>query len=360
MPTTIDMTFHEPSILGPNYHSLDGAYGVAVTETGERARQQILDKLQTGIYALEDVACYCGHENKDVVLASVDRYRIPHRTVLCTRCGLVRTDPRMVQEAYTDFYTHYYRDLYERPNQQKEALFADQRSNALRRYQFISEHGDLKPSSHILEIGCGAGWNLLPFHENGHHTVGYDFNQEYLAIGNHHGLRLQSGGLEEVLVTGQTFDLVIMSHVVEHLHDPIAQMRQVALLLHPGGRLYVEVPSVFHVRTNLLKYFQSAHTYSFIPDTLRNVMQSAGFREISVTPFIESLWAYDGRAATWAINPRSSIEILDHLSRLEKQERYRAVFYSFKTQVARFVNVINQQMKHTSLLQRKRYRKVRM
>jgi SAM-dependent methyltransferase len=40
----------------------------------------------------------------------------------------------------------------------------------------------------------------------------------------------------------ETFDLIVASHVLEHLTDPFAAMAEFARLLRPGGRLEIKVP----------------------------------------------------------------------------------------------------------------------
>src|SRR5262249_4513900 len=61
------------------------------------------------------------------------------------------------------------------------------------------------------------------------------------------------------------FDVISLSHVLEHLPDPVDYLFKLGVgFLKPGGRIYVEVP-------NLLAHtsFEPGHLYSFTVDTLR-------------------------------------------------------------------------------------------
>ncbi|MBL9188097.1 MAG: class I SAM-dependent methyltransferase [Opitutaceae bacterium] len=276
-------------LLGPDYHAPEGPFPIPTTERGLAARREILELVRSGAYGLEAVPCLCGGTQEEVV-ATVDRYRIPHRTVMCRDCGLVRTNPRWNGSAYGDFYARFYRAIYERPGHSAQGMYAHQRGNAERRAAFIAPHLTPGRKHTVLELGCGSGWNLLPLRERGHDVAGYDFDEEYLATGRAHGLDLRRGGIAEALADGRRHDVVILSHVVEHFLDPVGDLSQVRGLLAHGGRLFVEVPNLFAVTRNLLRYWQGAHTYSFVPATLRALMQRAGYEEIALDDAIASLW----------------------------------------------------------------------
>ena len=275
--------------LGPDFASQKGRFVVAMSPEGVHARQMVVNLMNSGEYTLENSPCLCGASD-DRLLATVDRYRIPHRTVICMHCGLVRTDPRLDEKSYTHFYTHHYRDLYQRPGNSIQEVFNSQKNNAERRFLFITNNMALSEKSRVLELGCGAGWNLLEFHQKNHFVKGYDYNSDYLTTGRTNGLDLSFGGIEDALASNERYDLVILSHVVEHLLDPIGLMGRVRTLLNDRGVVFVEVPSVLNVRRKLMKYFQSAHTYSFTPETLNFVMTNAAYESIAVSNLIESLW----------------------------------------------------------------------
>jgi SAM-dependent methyltransferase len=100
-------------------------------------------------------------------------------------------------------------------------------------------------------------------------VTGYDFDQDYLDAGRARGLDLRTGDIDTAVEGGERYDLVILSHVVEHFVDPVCDLRRISDLLEPDGILYVEVPTLFTVDGQLLRYWQAAHTYSFVPATVR-------------------------------------------------------------------------------------------
>lgn len=325
------MTVHiESAVLGNHYSQIDGKPAVPMTDAGKKTRDLVISKMRDGVYTLEQSPCICKTpEPSDVTLATVDRYRIPHRTVLCMQCGLVRTDPRMTQDAYNDFYRHYYRTLYERPGQSREQLFMAQQNNAERRYNYIRSHVELATDAEIVEFGCGAGWNLCPFQQAQFTVSGYDFDDDYLKIGNEQGLDLQYGSIQTAVDAERQYDVIILSHVVEHFLDPLDELAALSALLKPDGILYVEVPSILAVKINPLKYFQNAHTYSFAPQTLCSVMERAGYSEIASSPQIESLWRFNGKPTSYHSSSAMFHLILQHLKRAERYRVVRDPLYNF-------------------------------
>lgn len=322
---------YQTALLGRAFTSQEGPLPVGVTLRGEQARKIICEKVAQGAYSLEDVACLCGAKN-DRLVATVDRYRTPHSTVLCLRCGLLRTNPRWSSAAYMDFYTNHYRDLYERTDHDPAKYYAAQLKRAGERANFILQHCSPKRSRPaVLEIGCGGGWNLQPFQELGWTAAGWDFDKGYLAVGRARGLDLRHGSLEDAVTRNERFELIIMSHVLEHLLDPVTALRKLRNILTPQGALYIEVPSLFNVGTDLLRYFQNAHTYSFVPETLTRVMQSGGYRQLVMDSSIRSLWLMQKSAAiSQTVSTANAIRTLVFLRARLFEYRFYQRYRGFK------------------------------
>ena len=313
----------ELSFLGSDFDSLTGPMPIAMAARGPSARAAVLAKLENGRYTLESSACLCGSSEPGTVLARIDRYRLPHRSVLCHQCGLVRTDPRMTAASYADFYANHYRAIYERPGQSAESLFAHQADNARRRFLFLRRHAKKTPES-VIELGCGGGWNLLPFSGSGARVVGFDFDPEYLNAGRHRGLDLRPGGVDEASKLGIMYHAVILSHVVEHMLDPVKELQRVRTLLYPDGLLFAEVPSILKAGHPLLRYFQSAHTYSFAPESFRPLLEQAGFKLVAMNGSIASVWKpADVVSGSWSADKMLAPRVLRHLQSVQPPGLFR-------------------------------------
>ena len=292
----------EVALLGGRYTRVPDTLAVGVGPRGSVAIKSVCLRLLSGEYQVEQVQCLCG-ETEERCIATIDRYGIPHRTVMCARCALIRTNPRMTRESYEHFYAHYYRAIYERAAHDPERYFATQLQTASQRARHTLRRVNSCSRASVAEIGCGAGWNLLPYQERSWRAVGWDVDDTYLALGRRHGLDLRHGFMLDACASGEKFDLVILSHVLEHLTDPINELIALRSILKPRGLLSIEVPSAFAV-SDLCRYFQNAHTFSFVPQTLLAVMEHAGYKRFELNSRIESLWFPTGARSPIPSDPK--------------------------------------------------------
>lgn len=290
------------------------------------ARSRVVEKIDDGTYRMESTACFCGDDGaSDVVVASRDRYGLPVRTVLCERCGLLRSDPRMDADSTSRFYQDDYRDLYTGPGNAVD-LFGSQVKRGRNLVQLL---GKLLPTvDTVYEIGCGAGGLLLPFAEAGKRVRGVDLGDEYLDTGRAHGLQLVHGGPDDLLAAaGEPADLVLLLHVLEHYLDLRESLAQTMRLVRPGGLLLVEVPGLASIATgyrgDVLSYLQNAHNFHFDATTLSYVLRSCGFEVLVCTEDAMALCrrptADEARVAGSVVpDQRASRAVLRRLAMLER------------------------------------------
>lgn len=95
-----------------------------------------------------------------------------------------------------------------------------------------------------LDLGCGRGGLLEAMAERGcTNGQGLDPDQACARSGAVRGLTIRSGTLAQAaqLFAGQRFELIVLSHVLEHVLD-LSLLRTVSGLLAEGGHIYIEVP----------------------------------------------------------------------------------------------------------------------
>jgi SAM-dependent methyltransferase len=272
--------------LGPAYGS--GAPLPQLTEAQRTARDAILAADDKHDY--ESVACLCGSSGSDRVLSEVDRHGLPARYLICEACGLVRLSPRWREERYRRFYITEYRSLYNPSTLPKlEYARAIAAAPATReRVEWVTtvwRQRSGKGSARIVEIGAGGGWNLAGLPRDWE-RIGYDLDDAYLAVGREaFGLDMRRGLALDALPELANADIVLLSHVVEHLADPSETLRAIGKAMRSDGLALIEVPGIFRIhRTNLdpRSYLQNAHTFTFCAPTLRDVCERAGLEVLEV------------------------------------------------------------------------------
>ena len=96
----------------------------------------------------------------------------------------------------------------------------------------------------VLDVGCGPGWLLKAFERRGWEAKGTELSVEAAAFAREGlGLDVESRELEDLAFPEDSFDAVILWHVLEHLPAPEAVLREVARILKPGGVLFLGVPN---------------------------------------------------------------------------------------------------------------------
>lgn len=253
----------------------------------EKNRQQIEDFIRfahSGNKTTRELKDPLGSGN-DVVLETKDRYGIPVRTVLNINTGLIRTDPYYEKSALELFYSKYYRKMYVTSHPDSESprssLLSLQIKTGCSIYKNVKEY--ISNPSKILDFGGGMGGALIPFSEAGHETLCMDYGEDYLEFSNSIGISTRLGGLEEI-PPSELYDLIILSHVLEHVVDPIPFLKRISVHLKPKGFLYIDVPSLNWVHkiwnNNLIYHLQNAHVWYFTRRTLNNLLLLADFKSV--------------------------------------------------------------------------------
>jgi SAM-dependent methyltransferase len=214
----------------------------------------------------------------------MDKCGVTVENVLCTRCGLIRARSVLDRGSMAEFYSMEYRRILGE-DASSESYLRHQRNRGDSFVRLLRKTGVLNEVTCVFEVGCGAGSVLLPFREEGKTVSGCDVDPTAVATGNSMGLDLRTGGFSEQPLENESIDLIILSHVLEHLPDPVQELTMVLEKLRPGKLLLIEVPGLFWRPSeryfNPLDEFQVAHVVSYFHYTfLSAFLAGLGLEEI--------------------------------------------------------------------------------
>lgn len=251
---------------------------LTLTTAQRQAINAFMNKISSGLYNLEDNPCMCGGHN-DVVVTEKDRYGISCRYVLCRNCGLVRLEKRLDDVSTALFYRDDYRNIYVGEELASEEFFAAQIHSGERFCTLAEEHTDFMKIHSVFEAGCGAGGILYAFKQRGKNVSGCDFGQKYLQCGQEHGIALYEGEPDFAKTPPNSQDLVILSHVLEHLNRPLDYLNTLIEMTAPEGFLLIQVPGILSIREQYSRpigYFQNAHVNNFYGHYLECLFTTLG------------------------------------------------------------------------------------
>jgi SAM-dependent methyltransferase len=267
---------------------------------------------------LEQAPCdLCGSTEVDLVATLPDPERIApgeFDVVLCRHCGLQFVNPRPDKSAIGTCYpVSYYafsghQKNVQRPTLRKKIKAAIRSSRALSTLAsylpgvraaaidtpFEEDFNYWMPTGAILEVGCGSGGVLDIMQNNGWRTVGIEPSSEAALLAQENGHQIfVLGGDDEYPegLTQQRFDLIYLSHSLEHMHFPTRSLNNLGgLLKRSTGRMVIEVPNAESLLTYLFGemtpiYDVPRHLYFFSPDTLSAMLKKAGYRIESMRVF---------------------------------------------------------------------------
>jgi len=96
----------------------------------------------------------------------------------------------------------------------------------------------------LLDVGCGSGDFLVQAEKCGWSALGVDFDEKAITVARSRGATAYLGPIETLADQSGAFDVITLSHSLEHLHDPKAALNLCWKLLNPGGVLWIETPNI--------------------------------------------------------------------------------------------------------------------
>lgn len=110
-------------------------------------------------------------------------------------------------------------------------------------YAFIRRHA--VPPGTLLDLGCGDGTVLWLARRDGWAVKGVELYPEQTAlVRDTLGLDVETSDIMSYDGRPMTYDVVVLTHVLEHLPDPVAALRKIRELLKSGGVAVLEFPNI--------------------------------------------------------------------------------------------------------------------
>jgi predicted SAM-dependent methyltransferase len=140
----------------------------------------------------------------------------------------------------------------------------------------------------LLDVGCHAGVFVEIAAQHGWDAWGVEPSQWAVAQAQSAGLNVVEGTMSTAGFEDESFHIITMWDVIEHLERPMAEVRQAHRLLKPGGLLVahtMDLDSPFaRIMGERWPWLMEMHLYYFTRRTLTTLMEKAGFQVLSIKP----------------------------------------------------------------------------
>lgn len=224
-----------------------------------------------------------GGDSEPISAATPNDLRIRGQflAVRCRSCGLVYANPRLNQHAMTVAY----QSLDEKglgepsPIRNRSGVLTRWWRHATQR-QVVGDWIDQGP---VLDVGCHTGNLLVELRERGFEVRGIEMSAHGVQACRERGLEVSQGLVENLSLPCEGFGTILLSHVLEHVREPLATLRKLRAALIPGGRIVIAVPNSGGVVARLFGPYWHGwdppfHLTHFEPRTLAAIIIKAGFQ----------------------------------------------------------------------------------
>jgi 2-polyprenyl-3-methyl-5-hydroxy-6-metoxy-1,4-benzoquinol methylase len=221
------------------------------------------------------------------------------RVVRCTGCGLIRTNPRPTAEWKSRFYDPRYNAYAEEHG--RDFIYApdERRLPGYRRLlRFLRRR--VRRGARLLDVGCASGLFVKEARELGLDAEGCDYSEAAARYGREQfGVHIITSPAASIGAPSDSYDVVTLLHVFEHLEAPLAVLSELRRVLKPGGLLLLETVNYrphYLIETRFrfliplyerltkrdgLPWVPFDHLYHWSPEALLRAFRVTGFRGVT-------------------------------------------------------------------------------
>jgi len=222
------------------------------------------------------------HEEKNIMIARKDiRNYVDVNVSICPNCGLTFLNPRMTSKEINLYYKNQLRRFVscERKDFSKNGRL-EQAVYLLEKYESSG-----RPPGRIIDVGSFDGLFLSYFQDRGWDVTGIEPDEESAEFArNKYGQNTITANFEDVKSeeTGR-FDIISMSHVLEHIEHPKEFLHKAKSFLNKDGYLFVQVPNMSKPFVSpFYSFFSFQHLYYYTPVSIKSILKTGGFSTLEI------------------------------------------------------------------------------
>lgn len=233
------------------------------------------------------------------------------QVVECSDCQMQYVNPRVNPEVLIGSYAA-----------AEDPTFVEQNPDRIRTFsrmlkQAFGELGETSGNGRrILDVGCAGGAFLVAARDFGFKPVGVEPSRWLADYGRRtYNIDVRDGILEPGVFPEQSFDVITIWDVIEHVPDPHSVLTLIHSLLKPNGILLLSTPDVDSAPAKLMgskwPFWLSVHLHYFTRATITKQLEKGGFHVHSIHRLWQTLpLAYVLRRAGHYFSPFHAVAAL--------------------------------------------------
>jgi len=280
-----------------------------------RSRRKAIKKIMVLYkkFGLVSNGCSLCESNNFTLVSEGDRYGFDLKKQFCNECGLIQTYPAVSKEFHKEFYSYHYRPLYLKSKTvDYHDVIKEQNDKAKKYLDYFINNGlsEKLADISIIELGCSSGGTINGLKKEVKWVQGCDLDVKAIRFAkDNFNIDVEVGMYPTSLPDGPK--LFILSHMLEHVFNPLETLKEIRLIMNSGDYLFIAVPGINGViegdyKHDLRRYFHIAHVTDFTSTTLTNVANYAGFKSINIDEEINGLFIAE-ELISWKKNNQDSI-----------------------------------------------------
>jgi 2-polyprenyl-3-methyl-5-hydroxy-6-metoxy-1,4-benzoquinol methylase len=194
---------------------------------------------------------------------------------------MVYTAAFVTDEEINNYYSHM--SNYEHSHTDDGYPVSD-KNKSQRQFKYLNKF--IKNHKNILDVGCAVGYTLSLFKEEGFEALGLEPSAKNKEIAkDKYGVEVETRFLDKNGLDGREFDIVMLSHVVEHLKHPRDIFQNIRRVLSSDGLLFIETPDIDQFDEKDLYQFSFEHINYFNLGSTTNLLKNCGFELVDSIVF---------------------------------------------------------------------------
>lgn len=230
-----------------------------------------------------------------------NKYQAIMMTSVCVKCEMKYSNPLLNQREIDEVYINDYVGDIKKQKDRYKTNKRFRRNSATDWMKYIKTK-NIK----LLEIGCSSGYNLANILEEDNSIIvkGVDLDKESIKYGKSLGLNLTN---EDAFKLKEKFDVIMLSHILEHISDPISFLNSLKKILKSDGKIVINTPDAL----SKIEDPSWEHVNYFSMDTFKKMITKSDYHLLKIESKITDMKEHRQSEILSIISLEKPKEIID-------------------------------------------------